>query len=404
MRPHAVPLPLCATSAALLSMACMPLRSVPPQQLHTPAVEWSSFLLAADTLPVVQSGRAGWPITTSDPMVYADAEGYHLFYSTFFCQSGQGYAYSWDPANPASCNIMTTVSSIGYAFSGDGGRNWEFRRAPVVMPADTGFDSGKIETASVFRLGDTLYIAYSADGDHGGRKLPARFQIGVARLSLGARSVRTALMDESVQFQKNPRPLLPYDVSRGSFQNNVQEPSIIVRPDSVILYYIGLGLEQPTEPIDAAGQGILSVGLGRAVFDTRLNLASRSASALLSGVNITEVRYFGEAYHLFATTLAGGEAHQGEAISYARSTDGLRWPTPRVILAPGPKPGFNDWAVLGPTAVFGNSGLVVFYTALGTTTGPCVLLGPEGRFGIPIAGNSRCMFATIARAVPHPQP
>jgi hypothetical protein len=385
------------TCIGLCLAACAP--SVGAHGTTVPAPTALTFVGDPDTQPTILSGRGGWPIIALDPNVYVDDEGFHLFYTTIFCQLGPGYTYSWNPEDMTSCNILHTISAIGYAFSSDQGRTWQFRHSPIVFPGDSGFDSAKIETANVFRLGDTLYLTYSADGDRGGRKLTQRFQIGVATLTLGRRSVRTVLMDESTRFERRANPLLAYDLRPGQFDNNVQEPSVVVRRDSIELYYIGLGLRLPEEPIDAPGQGIQSVGMGRAVFDRHLNLVSRSASAILSGVNITEVRYFDTSYHLFATTMSTGEAHQGEAISYATSDDGVHWTTPRVILSPGSAPGFNDWGLMAPTAAVDGGRVVLFYTAWGTVAGACVPVGPGGRFGIPMAGGSKCMFATVGRAV-----
>ncbi|MEJ2628758.1 MAG: hypothetical protein P8078_09400, partial [bacterium] len=44
--------------------------------------------------PVVSSGRTGWPIFPSDPAVWKDSEGYHLFYTTYFCSKDGTYYYS----------------------------------------------------------------------------------------------------------------------------------------------------------------------------------------------------------------------------------------------------------------------------------------------------------------------
>jgi len=378
--------------------ACAPLGIGPRARAFSP-YSFPDFGADPATRPTILSGRAGWPIMAVDPSIYVDREGYHLFYTTLFCRRDDGYVYSWDPADPSACNITNHVVSIAYAFSADGGLTWVFRQTPIVMPGPSGFDATQIETAAAFRLGDTLYVAYSADGERDGRRLTARYQIGLARLALGGQSVRAAMIDGSRQFERRSTPLLSFDPRPGRFDNNVQEPSVVIGRDGIELYYIGIGLRLPDEPIDAAGQGIVSVGLGRAVLDEHLHVVSRSASAVLSGVNITEVRYFDNAYHLFATTLSPGESHRGEAISYATSADGLHWTTPSVILSPGSVPGFNDWGLMGPTAAVEPSRVVLFYTAFGSTPRACVLVAPDGRFGLPLADGPRCLFATIGRAV-----
>ena len=77
----------------------------------------------------------------------------------------------------------------------------------------------------------------------------------------------------------------------------------------------------------------------------------------------------------------------------------MHWSTPRVILSPGAVPGFNDWGLMAPTAAVERDRLVLFYTAFGTAARGCFPVPPDGRFGLPVAGGSKCMFSTIARAV-----
>ena len=376
----------------LMLAAC----SMPRWPFSAPAV--SELVPAPARKPVISSGRAGLPILPADPNVYADDEGLHLFYSTFFCRRGSSYQYSWDPEQPADCDIMGAPTAIAYAFSADRGRTWVFRNSPVISPGDAGFDSLGIETAAVFRMHDALYMAYSAAGRNSeGKPWAARFQIGLARLPLGTRSVREAMMDETVRFERRPSPLLPYDLRPRRFDNNVQEPSVVIGPNGIELFFVGLGLELPDQPIDAPGQKITSVALGRARLDNELNLVSRRDSPVLYGVNIAEVRYFANAYHLFGTTLTAGEAHRGEALVHAMSVNGIRWSAPQPLLSPGSTREFDDWGLMAPTFAADRHGLVLFYTALGTSSRRCRPVGPGARFGSPVANGRRCMFATVGR-------
>jgi hypothetical protein len=208
--------------------------------------------------------------------------------------------------------------------------------------------------------------------------------------------VREALMDDSRSFERRPKPLLPYDLRDGRFDNNVQEPSVVLSPHGIYLYYVGLGVTRPDEPIDAPGQQIRSVGLGRARLDEQLNVASRSASPILEGVNIAEVRYFDHAYHLFGTTLTAGDAHRGEAITHSTSLGGVTWSTPRLLLSPGAVGGYDDWGMMAPTVAVESDRIVLFYTAFGLSDDACRLIGRRGRFGIPVA-EGQCMYPTIGR-------
>lgn len=349
--------------------------------------------------PVISSGSAGVPIMVFDPHVYADDEGYHLFYTTSFCRRLYSLAYTFDPAAPDYCNIVNAVGSTGYAFSSDRGLSWEFRQTPVVLPAYSGFDSAKIETAHVFRLGNTLYLSYSADGDIGGRKLEARHQIGIAKLELGRRSVREALLEENDSFKRRSRPMLAYSMEEGKLNNNVQEPSVVIRDDRVELYYIALGLKLPEEAATAPGQKITSITLGRADFGSGLAAISAPEERLATGVNITEIKYFDEMYHLFGTSLVSGEFHQGEELIYATSPDGRSWSSNQILLSPGDQPTFDNWGLMAPTAVVEEDRIIMFYTAYEVDPNPCFPIPPDGRFGRPVVGGQKCVRATLGRAV-----
>jgi predicted GH43/DUF377 family glycosyl hydrolase len=344
------------------------------------------------------------PLFPLDPSIHVDDQGYHLFYTTPFCLAASGPRYSWDPANPGACDLDNTITSIAYAFSGDRGLTWTFRVTPVILPADTGFDASKIETAFPFRRGDTLYLAYSAEGKRDGSPFTLRYQIGLARLPLGGQAVRAVLLDESRQFERRETPLLAYDPRPGRFDNNVQEPSVVLGPDGLVLYYVGLGLALPDEPVDAPGQQVTSIGLGRAELDADFNVTSRSAATLLNGANITEVRYFDGAYHLFGTTAGTGEFHRGNRIGYVTSADGVAWGAPRVILE-GSVAGFDDWGIMAPTVVVEPERLVMFYTAFGLEQRACFPVPADGRFGRPVLNGAACLYATVARAIaPRPAP
>jgi len=363
------------------------------------APPFPAFARYPSSAPVVSSGRPGFPIMAFDPNVYVDDEGYHLFYTSIFCRQAYEYSFSWDPGDPDACNIVASVGSIAYAFSSDRGLTWVYRKSPVVLPARAGFDSSKIETAHVFRLGDTLYLAYSADGDRNGEDFSSRYQIGVARLVLGPESVREVLMDESRHFQRRATPLLSADLRPGRFDNNVQEPSIVIRPDSIELYYVGLGLAMSEAPINAPGQRLLSVGLGRAILDRDLNVVTRSPSAIAPWANIAEVKYFNGSYHLFATSHSEGEFHADTAITYSRSTDGTAWSPPQVILSNDSSTRFDNWGLMAPTVAISAREVIMFYTAYEARPHKCFPIAPSGRFGKPVAGDTKCLFATVGRAV-----
>ncbi len=370
------------------------------QDLAAPPL-FPTFLRHPNSAPVVDAGARGLPTVVFDPHVYADEEGYHLFHTAIFCRRGERYEVSWDPAAPGACNILETIGTVAYAFSADRGLSWSYRQTPVVVPPASGFDSTKIETPFVFRRGGTVYLTYTGDGDLDGVKRYQRFQIGIAELALAGRSLRAAMMDERITFERRPEPLVPHDERPGRFDNNVQEPSVVVREDGIEVYFVGLGLAKPEAAIDAPGQQIQGVALGRADFDLDWKLRSRSESGLVEGANITEMHWIDGAYHLFASSLVFGEFHRDEVITWSHSRDGVSWSEPMAIL--GPREGrFDSWGLMAPTVVVEPDRAVLFYTAFEVGPRRCFPVPADGRFGRPVDGDARCVFSTLGRAVSTP--
>ena len=385
--------------AFLLILGCGKFKDV-----NKPPVEPATLEFRKDPMdvPVIGSGSAGWPIFPSDPCVIKDEEGYHMFFTTIFCKSTGSYYYSWDSRNLGACNIMDVVASIGYAFSADAGLTWEFRGSPVVMPGPEAWHGGDLETPHAALLGDTLYLFYSATGAHLGQPFPNRFQVGVATLILNGGTIRQELMTDGVTFQKRSEPLLPFNVVSTAFDNNTQEPSVVIKDGLLEVFYVGVGFSHPDQHAEAPGQSITSVGMAKAVFDPNLNLISKSDGYLLSGANITEVKYVKGTYHVFSTTLEEGEFHQNEKINYFSSADeGLTWSGPEILLYPGQGTAFDNWGIMAPTVVVEDQSLVLFYTGWGMEDHECFpeSFPPDVRFGRPSDNNKKCIYGSVGRAV-----
>jgi predicted GH43/DUF377 family glycosyl hydrolase len=349
---------------------------------------------------VVQSGRAGWPIFPTDPCVVKDDEGYHLFYTSYFCNAGGEYYYSWDVGNLAACDILDAVATIGYAYSADEGLTWEFRGAPVLMPGSQEWQCGDLETPSVIQAGDRLYLFYSATGTFQGQPFPQRYQVGAATLDLTGGTIRQRLLDDGLTFTALPDPLLPYDTETTGFFNNTQEPSAVVRDDGTLeVFFVGLSLARPDLPPEVPGQDIVSIGMARAVFDPDLAPVELPSGYILPGANITEVKRYDGAYHVFATTGTAGEFHRSERIVYYRSTDGANFSDPTDLLLP--ETPFDSWGLMAPTVVVEPDRLVMFYSGWSCEDHPCFPepLPPNTRFGYPSAGESACIYGAIGRAV-----
>jgi hypothetical protein len=293
---------------------------------------------------------------------------------------------------------MDVVTAVGYAFSSDRGYTWEFRGSPVLLPGNEPWHRGDIETPHVAVLGDTLYLLYSAWGEYESEPFPHRFQIGVATLDLDGGTIQQRLLTELAEFTRRAEPLLPYNVSTTSFDNNTQEPSVVVRDGMLEVFYIGVGFTLPDQHAEAPGQSIASVGMARAVFDPDLQLVTQSSGYVLTDANITEVKYFDGAYHVFSTTLEDGEFHQDEKINYFRSVDSVNWSTPKILLHP--EAVFDGWGMMAPTVVVEDDEIVLFYTGWCIENHPCFPepFPPDVRFGWPTDNDSKCIYGSVGRA------
>jgi predicted GH43/DUF377 family glycosyl hydrolase len=352
---------------------------------------------------VIGSGIKNLPIVVYDPFVLKDNMGLHLFYSTIFCKKGSEYYYSWDPSNRSACNILDLKFSTGYAFSVDMGVTWQFRPTPLILPGKSDWENRQFETPNVVKVEDKLYLFYCADGRGG---LKRRFQIGVATLTLGGKSIYEKLMLEMSMFDRNGRmtPLIPKR-SIGFFDMNVQEPSVIYKNNNFEVYYIGLELKEdvPIENLDNQNL-IIRVGMGKAVFNRNLELVNRTSTPILTDVNSIQLINTNDTYYLFFTTLtSGGEFHKDEKIAYLVSEDGEdTWSRPLLILSKGDSNSFDSWGVMAPTVVLDNNKFYLFYTAWEVKDINC-LEEPITRLGLLTQDNNKCAYGTLGRAIGNEQ-
>src|SRR5262249_27761188 len=147
----------------------------------------------------------------------------------------------------------------------------------------------------------------SALGNHDGRLMDNRFQLGVSRFPLGARGIRRSLLDTEETFERiRKTPLVAFCLTGTSFVNNVQEPSVVCRDDRFEVYFLGISLALPDQTPEAKGQKIVGVGLGRAVFDKAFHELERTDKPLLRSVNMPEVTFHDGRYWLFSTGFGRG--------------------------------------------------------------------------------------------------
>jgi predicted GH43/DUF377 family glycosyl hydrolase len=352
----------------------------------------------ADTF-VLGAGKANLPITCHDPALYEDAEGYHLFFTSYFCQKNGTWFYSWDPANPGDCDISDAIQTLGYAFSNDKGLTWKVRETPLLVPGPEDWDKDAVETASVILKNDTLCLFYSASGYKNGSLFSERYQIGMARLSISGRTIKQALLTDGDRFTKQTTPFIPFDTQTSSLQNNVQEPGILLKDNRFELYYIGLKLSIPDAGFDEGGQEITSIKLLRQKYDPNFNpIGNSEVCQIPHNVNMTEVKFFNTEYYLFYTTTEPGNFHEDEKIGYSTSADGINWEQGTIILQKDAGHPYENWGVMAPTVTLDADSVYLFYTAWGTEGHACFPVSATGRFGLPLSAN-QCVYGTMARAV-----
>ena len=348
---------------------------------------------------VLGAGKANLPITCHDPAIFVDQDGYHLFFTSYFCKKNNTWFYSWDPANPGDCNINEAIQTIGYAFSNDKGFKWKIRETPLVELGQEDWTKDAIETASVIMKNDTLCLFYSASGMKNGILFSERYEIGIAKLALGSKTIKQSLLDDCDNFTKQTTPFIAYDTQTISIKNNVQEPSIILKENQFEFFYIGLKLNLPDKGFDQNGQGIISISLLRQKFDKDLNATGDAEICQIPGnVNMTEVKFYDNKYYLFYTTTEPGNFHENEKIGYSSSTDGINWESGTIILQKDTNHVYENWGVMAPAVTIDKDSVYLFYTAWGTENHNCFPVPANGRFGLPLSPN-QCVFGTLGRAV-----
>jgi hypothetical protein len=346
------------------------------------------FIRVPADRPVLASGTFETPMIVMDPCVIPDPEGYHLFFSTFFCESAHGLSLYWKPELGEQFDVMKLTTGIAYAFSADRGKSWSIRPRPLLLPDARGWDDLRVETASAVVEDDVLHLFYCADR----KPAPARYQIGEASLALKGESLRQALLvQERTPSRSRSTPVLAGITDRPSFRNNVQEPSVLYSRGRFELYFVGLQFSQPAEAVGHPGQTLRRVGLGRAILDRSLNVIEVSGKPLLDLANMIEVKRTGDDLVLFTTLPGEGEAHRGESIGYHTSRDGRHWSRARKVLS-SPTLGFDSWGCMSPTVVPEGDRWVLFYTALERTRER-----PQERWGIPLDPDG-WLFGTLGRA------
>ena len=369
----------------------------------------------ADHGVVSAGGGKGSPTFVSDPGVLADDEGLHLFFSNIFCAKAGTWYFSWDPSDVGGCNIINASYGIGYAFSADAGITWEYAPGPTVLPGPAAWDRSAVETPFPSVANDTLHIFYSARGvgADGKTEFRSRYQMGLATLALRGRTLRQALLRDGEGCAKRAVPFIPHDiVTPNALDNNVQEPSAVWNdnPPGWEIFAIGLGYLLPDAPANAPGQRLTGIHALRYTFEGAALPAGAAPTKMTemttdAPINIIEVHKYGAGdYHMWGSSLVGGEYHQNESLLHATSSDGLTWTgAAATALAPdraGGSVAFDDWGIMAPTVAVlpASNTTVLFYSAWQLQGTPCLPVPSDGRFGEPLSAG-RCCLSNIGRAL-----
>ncbi len=379
---------------------------------------------------VLKSGLAGGPPFIADPGVIKDASGYHLFITNQFCDLNDNGEWDEDEHLFDADNLLLCVASgrgVGatmYAFSDDKGLTWTVRPLPAIEPGPSEWDNFNVETAFPFIHEDTLYILYSAYGDRDGEDFLSRYQIGMASVDLNGRTVKQALLDDAetlVKMGGGTEPLMAGNYTTSDYDNNTQEPSVVVTEKGFELYFTGLRLSKPELDLSTeSGNNITGIALMRQKFDFNWvktgdfeeayniekelsieDITTASDKFALSPVNIGEVYFYEGRYHIFYTTLeSDADFHRGERIAHAVSDDGLTWSNMQLILeSQNDESDYDGWGIMAPTVVFENDEAVLFYTAWGNTSNEvCVRSGDGAKWGADVDNASRCVYGNLGRA------
>ncbi len=372
---------------------------------------------------VLQSGTVGNPVFIADPGVIKDESGYHLFMTNQFCDLNNNSQWDagehlFDADNTLLCVANRGVGATMYAFSDDKGKTWSVRPRPAIEPSLFGWDNFNVETAFPFIYDDTLYILYSAYGDRDGEFFQTRYQIGLASVALNGRTVKQAMVDDDItltKFGNGAEPLLAGNVTTSDYDNNTQEPSVVVSESGFELYFTGLRLSNPEIDLTPGnGNNITGIALMRQKFDfnwvkvgnvevahTIEGLLPGTEELALSPVNIGEVYFFSGKYHIFYTTLENNsDFHNGERIAHAVSDDGLSWSDTQVILERGDtESDFDGWGIMAPSVVFEDNEAILFYSAWGeTSNSACIMNGAGAKWGQQVANASKCVHGNLGRS------
>lgn len=402
--------------------------------VHAIEIRVPSFV-KSPSAEVVHAGDRGTdahrnPFFVSDPAIITDSSGMHLVTTALFCSEDGRYMFSYDPTDFLRCNPGNTSEGGGgswlYGFSADDGSTWEYLPTPFAPAGTAVWNDQKLETPNLVLVNDTLVIFYSSTG----YARLQRFTISVATLALNGRSIRQAVLIDGDRPVLRAEPTVPADLlNSAALTNNAQEPTAILSADGQTydLFFTGLGVKNPNDGLDQAGNAVQGVFFLRCRVAADFNLIDVPVEVATPGItggnpNIVEVMLFGGEYHLFYTSLVlGGDYHHDEELKYAVSTDGGftfygHGVGDNIMLTYGPD-AYDGWGIMAPTValVHGGTELVMLYSAWGKQTSPCILKDQDrsggvgvSRFGKPTTNVSVgaqmpnqdwCIMSNIGRAV-----
>jgi len=251
-------------------------------------------------------------------------------------------------------NLKRIVVEVYQAFSSDG-EKWDIDPNPVVRPSASGWDSLRIETPSVIKVGNTYHMYYTG------------FSEDTAKT--GISQIGHATSPDGVKWIKDPlNPVLKgqsEDKLKWAY-GGVGEPGIMYLPKEkrFYLYYTGMKYSN-----DGKNHGLMGILLATSEdgshFSPYMDGADRKLIFFRNVPNATKKAWFGYStpsavatsdgtIHLFATFVVapkGPTSTRHVVLAHGVSTDGVDFQVKEENMFEAGRGDWKDFQVRSPTVV-----------------------------------------------------
>lgn len=251
-------------------------------------------------------------------------------------------------------NLKRIVVEVYEARSKDG-RNWKINPRPVLRPSESGWDSLRIETPSVIKVGKTYHMYYTGFDEAGAKS--------------GLSQIGHAISDDGTHWTKDPNN----PVITGQTADNhkwgyggVGEPGALYvkEKNRFFVYYTGLKYSD-----DKKAHGLMGILLATSADGSRFESLEENGERKLilfrDVPNATKGAWFGYStpaalqtsdgrIHLFATFVVapkGPTTTRHVVLAHAVSSDGIRFAIEEENMFEAGRGDWKDFQVRAPTVV-----------------------------------------------------